>query len=497
MLIVALSLSFIRNDTSTEKLAGELRAEARRLAPGTRLPSTRAITGRYRVSPVTVSRAIALLVREGLIVSRPGTGTFVAPRPAGPDGGTRDTSWQSVALGERVIDTGGMSPLADPPVLDTPAIPGADGDSRDGGPISLASGYPHPSLMPVRALSTALSHAARLPGAWERPPAAGLAALRTWFAREASAQAEPGDVLITSGGQAAISAAFRAVLRAGDALLAESPTYPGALAAAQLAGLRVFPVPVDGEGVVPELLAEAFGRSGAQAFYCQPAYHNPTGAVLSGGRREQVLAIARAAGAFVIEDDACHWLSHGRRTPMPLLGDDTDGRVIYLTSLTKAASPSLRVGAVIARGPVAARLRAALAVNDLFVARPLQEAALDLVTRPGWQGHLRALGRDLGLRAQTLSAALREHLPALEFTVPEGGVHLWARVPGEADAADADAAFQARRAGVIVMPGRPFFPAEPPGSFLRLTFSAAPSRASLAEAVRRLAALPLLAGSSA
>jgi DNA-binding transcriptional MocR family regulator len=495
--LIALFLSLIKDDTSTEKLAAELRAEVGRLAAGTRLPSTRAIIERHRVSPVTVSRAIALLAREGLIVSRPGAGTFVAPKPAKPGGGTRDTSWQSVALGERVIDTTGMSPLADPPVLETPGIPGAVGDSSDGGLISLASGYPHPSLMPARALSTALSHAARLPGAWERPPAAGLAALRTWFAREVSTQAEPGDVLVTPGGQAAISAAFRAVLRAGDALLAESPTYPGALAAAQLAGLRVFPVPADGEGVVPELLAEAFGRSGARAFYCQPTYSNPTGSVLAAERREQVLAIARAAGAFVIEDDACRWLSHGRRAPAPLLDGDTDGRVIYFTSLTKAASPSLRVGAVVARGPVAARLRAALAVNDLFVARPLQEAALDLVTRPGWQGHLRDLGRDLGLRAQTLSAALREHLPGLQFAVPEGGVHLWVRVPGDGDADDADAAFQARRAGVIVMPGRPFFPAEPPGPFLRLTFSAAPSEASLAEAVRRLAALPLLAGDSA
>lgn len=431
------------------------------------------------------------------MVTRPGSGTFVASRPAKSDGRTHDTSWQSVALGERVIDTTGMSPLADPPGLDTLSIPYALSHPGEGELISLASGYPHPSLMPVRALSTALSHAARLPGAWDRPPAAGLAALRTWFAQEVSVQAEPADVLVTSGGQAAISATFQAVLHPGDALLAESPTYPGALAAAQLAGLRVIPVPVDDQGVVPELLAEAFGRSGAAAFYCQPTYSNPVGSVLAAERREQVLGIARAAGAFVIEDDACRWLSHGRRTPAPLLDDDADGRVIYLTSLTKAASPSLRVGAVIARGPVAARLRAALAVNDLFVARPLQEAALDLVTRPGWQKHLRDLGRELGLRAQTLSAALHEHLPGLQFTLPEGGVHLWARVPGNADADDADVVFQARRAGVVVMPGRPFFPAEPPGLFLRLTFSAAPSQASLTEAVRRLGALPLLADDSA
>lgn len=438
-----------------------------------------------------MSRAIALLAREGLIVSRPGTGTFVAPRPVRPADGAVDTSWQAVALGERIIDTSGLSPLADPPGLSFVAPDLPDPSSGDE-VISLASGYPHPSLMPVRALNTALGHAARLPGAWDRPPAAGIPALRAWFAREASARVSPSDVLITHGGQAAISAAFRAVLRPGDALLMESPTYPGALEAAQVAGLRVFPVPVDADGVVPELLADAFGRSGARAFYCQPAYHNPTGTVLDVSRRDEVLAIARAAGAFVIEDDACRWLSHGPAAPPPLLDDDADGRVIYLTSLTKAVSPSLRVGALIARGPVASRLRASVAVNDLFVARPLQEAALDLVTRPAWSRHRRDLGRELGARAHVLGDALRERLPGLEFAVPSGGVHLWARVAGAPDGDDVELALRARRAGVVLMPGRPFFPAEPTGAFLRLTFSAAASRESLSEAVRRLATVPPL-----
>lgn len=434
-----------------------------------------------------MSRAIALLAREGLVASRPGAGTFVAPRPARPGSGTADTSWQAVALGERVIDTAGLSPLADPPGLGfvAPDLPGPENGDEV---ISLASGYPHSSLMPVRALNTALGHAARLPGAWDRPPAAGIPALRAWFAREASPRVSPQDALITPGGQAAISAAFRAVLRPGDALLVESPTYPGALEAAQVAGLRVFPVPVDADGVVPELLADAFGRSGARAFYCQPAYHNPTGAVLSGGRREEVLAIARAAGAFVIEDDACRGLSHGPDAPPPLLDDDADGRVIYLTSLTKPVSPSMRVGAVIARGPVASRLRASVAVSDLFVARPLQEAALDLVTRPSWSRHLRELGRELGVRAAVLGDALRERLPGLEFAVPSGGVHLWARVTDAPDGDETPLVYRARRSGVVIMPGRPFFPAEPAGVFVRMTFSAAPSRESLIEAARRLTA---------
>src|SRR5271154_6832497 len=82
------------------------------------------------------------------------------------------------------------------------------------------------------------------------------------------------------------------------------------------------------------------------------------------------------------------------------------GRIVYLTSLTKAASPSLRVGAVIARGPIARRLHALRAVDDMFVSRPLQETTLELVSRPMWQHHLKGLSRALGRRAETLFHAV-------------------------------------------------------------------------------------------
>ena len=262
------------------------------------------------------------------------------------------------------------------------------------------------------------------PGTGPRSP--GLHGLRSWFARAASPDADAGDVLVTAGGQGAITAAFRALVPAGGPLLVESPTYPGALAVARAAGLRPVPVPADAFGVIPDLLADAFARTGALAFYCQPAYHNPAGTVLAGPRREAVLAAAAAAGAFVIEDDCGRWLAHGQRPPPTLLAADRDGRVVYLTSLTKAASPSLRVGALIARGPVAARLRALRVVDDMFVARPVQEAALELVSGPAWDRHLRGLGQALTGRARALvrragPARSRRHLhPAGRRHAPVG-----------------------------------------------------------------------------
>ena len=139
------------------------------------------------------------------------------------------------------------------------------------------------------------------------------------------------DVIVTPGAQGALTAAFRALIPAGGVLLVESPTYPGALAVAAAAGIRTVPVPVDGDGIRPDALAQAFAATGARAVYCQPAFQNPTGAVLSAPRRAQVLDTAAAAGAFVVEDDYGRWLAHERPAPPPLITQDGDGRVVHLT----------------------------------------------------------------------------------------------------------------------------------------------------------------------
>ncbi|WP_460371022.1 aminotransferase class I/II-fold pyridoxal phosphate-dependent enzyme, partial [Actinocorallia lasiicapitis] len=203
--------------------------------------------------------------------------------------------------------------------------------------------------------------------------------LRAWFG--ALAGADPGDVLITDGGQAALWTILRSVLPPGSPLLMESPTYHGAISAARAAGLHPVPVPMDSGGVRPELLAEAFARTGARAFYTQPTFHNPTGAVLAPDRRDQVVAVARAAGAFVVEDDYARHLAISSPPP-PLVAGDRDGTVIHIASLTKAIAPSLRIAGVVARGPVAERLRATQLVESFFPPRPQQETALELVTAP-------------------------------------------------------------------------------------------------------------------
>jgi DNA-binding transcriptional MocR family regulator len=191
---------------------------------------------------------------------------------------------------------------------------------------------------------------------------------------------------------------MRALAPPGSAVLVEVPTYLGALAAARGAGLRAVPVPTDSGGLRADLLAEAFARSGARLLYLQPTYANPSGAVLATARRAEVLAAARTAGAFVLEDDWARYLRLDGPVHPPLIQDDEEGRVVHLSSLTKVAAPSLRIGALIARGPARARLAAGRVVDEFVVARPLQETAVELLGGPGWSRHVSRLSTALRAR---------------------------------------------------------------------------------------------------
>ncbi|MEU0234719.1 MULTISPECIES: PLP-dependent aminotransferase family protein [unclassified Streptomyces] len=465
--------------SSVAEMVKSLKSELDRYSPGGKLPSSRALVERYRVSPVTVTRALAQLAAEGLVVTRPGAGAFRAePRASAP--ATGDTSWQEVALSAdtatelvpRAVDASGvLVTLSAPP-------PGV---------IEFNGGYLHPALQPERALAAALARAGRRPGAWGRPPVDGLPELREWFAREIGGTVTAAEVLITAGGQSAITTALRALAPPGTPVLVESPTYPGMLAVARASGLRPVPVPTDAGGVRPELLEAAFRATGARVLVCQPLFQNPTGAVLGPERRREVVRIARAAGAFVVEDDFARRLVHEDAPPLPgpLVAEDPDGVVVHVRSLTKPASASLRVGALAARGPVLERLRAIQVVDSFFVPRPLQEAALELVGSPAWPRHLRAVSQELKARRDAMAGALAHHLPELALPhVPSGGYHLWPRLPDALPEASLHAT--ALRTGVAVAPGRPYFCAEPPAGHIRLSFAGVAGLAEIAEGVRRL-----------
>ena len=436
-----------------------LRALVGELPSGARLPSTRSLVAEHAASPLTVQRAVQRLVAEGLVETRPGAGTFVARRH---ERRRADHAWQSTALGPARTESGavGTAMAATPP-----------------GAVALHSGYPLAELLPGRLVRAALVHAARTPLGLDRAPVAGLAELRAWFATDtappgAAAPAHPDDVVVMPGGQSALSSTFRALASPGDAIVMESPTYWGAIAAARQAGLRIVPVARDAAAPSAQDLDDVLASSGARLFYAQPHFANPTGALWDAGERAALLQVVRSRGAYLVEDDWAHDFGIDADV-VPLFGEDPDGHVVHVRSLTKSVAPSVRVGAVLARGPALARIQADRTVDDLYVSGLLQVAALEVLTQPAWRAHLRWLRGALRSRRDELARQVVAHLGAEALpSLPRGGLNLWLRLPDRTDVAALVRG--AREAGVVVAPGDDWFPAEAPAPHLRLNYTGAP-----------------------
>ena len=470
-----LLLALMNDDSSSavvasriERLIQSIEGQIQSMPPGSRLPSYRQLQQRYRLSPATVQRMLADLSRRGLVVTRPGSGTYTAPRR--PAAVAADVSWQTFALGTRTglgADLERLIELTPPDAL------------------PLSSGFLDERLQPLGLLAAAGARAVRRPQAWSRLPPQGLPELRAHFAAETAGTMASQNVLITPGGQAALSAVFRHLCAPGDPVILESPTYVGAIAVARAAGLTLVPVPGDRDGIQPDVLEDALARTGARLVYLQPRYSNPAGAVLALARREAVLETVARHGAFVLEDDWMRDFDLGPASPPPMASMDDDGHVIYLRSLSKPVAPGMRVAGLVARGPVLARLRRGRISDDLFVTPVLQQIALDVLTAPGWVRHLGSIRRALRERRDALAAAIAAMLPGCELPViPAGGVHLWLRLPDRHS--DIDVADLAAARGLALSPGRMSFPSEPPGPYLRLSYSAAEPPA-LVRAVQILA----------
>lgn len=446
----------MKTDSSDSRVTQHVRGLAAGEAPGTRLPSVRMLMRELGVSPVTVQHALDRLTREGVIEARPGLGTFVAKRAEDAAPARADYAWQSAALGPARFSLRGLAGM-----MSTPPQ----------GAIQLNKGYLPSALQAGALLTAAAGRALRRPGIWDPMPVDGLQPLREWFAAETGHAFQPRDVIICPGTQAAIAAAFRALAAPGDPVLFESPSYTGAMVSAEAAGLQIIPVPADEFGVRPDMLQDAFRRTGAKLFYAQPNHANPTGATLSEDRKIAVLTIIAQAGALMIEDDWAHDFHLDTTTPLsPLAARDANGHIIYMRSLTKCAAPSLRVGAICARGPAFERLHNARLADDFFVPGPLQETAIQLVTSPSWPRHLKTLRAALRDRRDALAAAITRHFgaDALPRTLP-GGLHLWVRLPN--GVSDEELAHKAAEKGILISAGTHWFPAEPPAPYVRLGFA--------------------------
>jgi 2-aminoadipate transaminase len=301
-------------------------------------------------------------------------------------------------------------------------------------------------------------------------------------------------LVVTTGSQQGLDLIGRVLLDPGDVALMELPSYTGAISAFRNVGAALVGVRQDPDGVNLEALDETYltltasGRR-VKFLYLVPNFQNPTGLLISGAKRRQVIDWAERRDVLIVEDDPYRDLYFTDVTSeadtRPIAADDAPGRVIYLSSFSKTLAPGLRVGWVSAPPEIAARIELAKQAGDLCTGVLDQRVVYECCRRGILAAHLPEL-RALYQRKRTAMVdALRQHFGSeLSWPDPRGGFFLWARLPDGFDAGRLLPVAQTH--GVIYVAGSAFFVDGTGGEYIRLSFSA-PSIDRIQEGVRRLA----------
>lgn len=346
------------------------------------------------------------------------------------------------------------------------------------GRISLAHGELAPDLVPREEMARLLQAAAAADLPWGYGPPAGYLPLREALARRLG-RAGPDEVLITGGAQHGLALICRSLAGPGDAVAVETPSYFRTLTLFAGLGLRVLPVPTDGEGMRPDLLAGLLARHRPRFILISSTFQNPTGGTMGPDRRRAILALSRRMHVPVVDVEIYSELAFGA-IPPSLWSLDPGAPVIQVGSCSKTLGGGLRLGWIAAPVPVIDRLVAVKAQQEMASPILQQWLLAELLARGLYDAHLARLRHALRARRDALLAALARHLPDLAVCTPDGGLHLWARVPaGVSGVAWFRAAVQA---GVVIIPGEVY---GAPGG-VRITFSYAPPD-QFDEAARRLA----------
>ena len=359
--------------------------------------------------------------------------------------------------------------------------------------VSLAGGMPYTAALPLDAVAAAVADlvATRGPVALQYGSGQGDPELRELICMVMALEgieASPDDVVVTVGSQQALDLVTRIFVDPGDVILAEAPSYVGALGTFAAYEASVVHVAMDDDGLVPEALEETIARVGSRAkfLYTVPNFHNPAGVSLSRERRDVVLDICQRHNILVLEDNPYGLLGFDGE-PEPALRARVDEGVLYLGSFSKTFAPGLRVGWVLA--PHAVREKLVLASEAAILCPPnfTQYVVADYLRTQPWMDQVKVFRELYRERRDAMLDAVAQYLPSgTTWTHPAGGFYTWLTLPEGLDGkAMLPLAITAR---VAYVPGTAFYADDQGAANIRLSYCY-PEPERIREGVRRLASV--------
>ncbi|GAC1360708.1 MAG: PLP-dependent aminotransferase family protein [Ktedonobacteraceae bacterium] len=452
------------------------------LAEGMRLPTERAFAHELGINRTTVMNAYNELASEGLIEGHVGRGTHVrrsySTDPEAPFESDVPSWLFGLAEGEDAV----LGP--DARVLSEIA---AMGERKE--IISFAAGTPALDMLPAELLNTIFSDSllqARQ-SALGYCPVEGLQSLRRGIAARMRSRGVAIDlqhVLILSGSTQGIGLISRFLLNPGDEVVVEVPTYLGAIHTFRALGARVIGVPMDNEGMRIDLLESILARRQPRFIYTSPTFHNPTGVVMSYERRRRLLLVAKRHQIPILEDDAYGEIFFEGREQQPLKAMDKHEQVLYLSTYSKVLAPGLRVAWLVAPPTMIERLSLHKQVFDLNTNALGQWAVSEILQRGLMDEHVRTLRQHYQQKRDRMLQAIATHWPVgVRVNCPNGGFHLWCRLPGDMRARTLLREAASEHVAFVI--GEPFHVDGGGHQYIRLSF-ASPEEAHIEEGICRI-----------
>ena len=439
--------------------------------PDKPLPSERKLAKDLNINRSTVVAAYDELESNGLIQRNRGSGTTISKDIWGITK-KRIPSWN------RYIEAGSFLP-------NLPVTQRIRKEAVDHKLINLASGELSEDLFPLKSLRGITSTRSFIGSlGYDHPQ--GNAILRETIAKHVkqyrSIETNPSSILITSGAQQALHLVVQCLLKPGDAVALEDPSYSYNLPIFKSAGLKTYFLPVNKDGINPEDLLSLHKKHRIRMIFLNPAFQNPTGALLNESQRKAILEISSEHGIPVVEDDPYSLTSFTGQRISTLKSMDVHGNVLYISSLSKIVASGLRIGWIIGPRPVIERLSDAKQQIDFGHASFTQWIANDFLESDNFHFHIKRLVKDLEKRRDQIVSSLRYYLKdQVEFNIPQGGIHIWCRL--NKDFNEMQLLEESIKRGVIFVPGSTMGSKK---GFVRFTF-AREDEASINEGIKRFA----------
>jgi 2-aminoadipate transaminase len=362
--------------------------------------------------------------------------------------------------------------------------------------ISLSGGLPDTSTFPSDSYAALMGQVAAqsCARALQYGPTDGSEVIKHCIVEVMAAEGmriEPSDLLVTTGGQQAIDLLCKSLIDPGDVIIAEAPTYPGAIPTFCAYEAEVIQIALDEDGMrVDELESTlaALAREGRRPkfLYTVPTFQNPAGVTLSLERRHALIRIARAHELLIMEDNPYGMLRY-EGEPLPTLYSLDDELVVYTGTFSKILSPGVRLGWAVAPAPILDQMQSGKQGADLCSSPITQYFVAAYFDSGPWGDYLGSLIEIYRRRRDAMLEAMTEHFPReVRWTHPQGGLFIWATLPDYIDTTDMLA--RALRQNVAFVPGRAAYLDGRGGSSMRLNFSGV-AEDQIREGIRRIGAI--------